>query len=60
MTCGQIHPKLYAVQRTAQFGKFFFVIFRMNNAAGRRHPLHVAGANHAAVAGGIVMFHRTF
>src|SRR5690606_15126404 len=29
----------------------------VDDAAGRRHPLHVAGADHPAGAGGVLMLH---
>ena len=57
---GQIHPQLDTVQRAAPLCEFFFMIFRMDNAARRCHPLHVAGSDYTAIAGGIVMLHRAF
>ena len=49
----KVHPELHHVQPTARAGKAFGMEFLVEDAAGGGHPLDIAGADGAALAGGI-------
>ena len=53
----QIDPQLHHLQRAAALGKGFGVELLVQDARGRRHPLHVAGADGAAGPCGVPVCH---
>ena len=53
----QVDPQLHHLQRAAAPGKGFGVVFLVQDARGRRHPLHVARADGAAGARGVTVGH---
>jgi hypothetical protein len=55
----QVDPQLHHLQRAAALGKGFGVVLLVQDARGRRHPLHVAGADGAAGTGGVAVGHFT-
>jgi hypothetical protein len=53
----QVDPQLHHFKRPARARELARVEFLMQDARGRRHPLHVARADHAAVAGRVAVLH---
>ncbi|KAG1252790.1 hypothetical protein G6F68_011629 [Rhizopus microsporus] len=51
----QVDPQLHHLQLATRPGERGGMEFLMQNARGRRHPLHVAGTDDAAVAGGVAV-----
>ena len=52
----QVDPQLHHLQGAAAFGKTFGMELFVENAGSCGHPLHIAGADLAATAGGIAVF----
>ena len=52
---GHVHPQLHHFQRAAFAGEFLLVQLFVHEAGAGRHPLHVAGADVALVAGRVAV-----
>jgi len=52
---GQVDPELHHPEQPARLGIGWRMIFLMDDPARGGHPLDVARADHAAIAGGIAM-----
>jgi hypothetical protein len=56
---GQIDPELHHFDGAATLRERTGMKFIVHDARGRRHPLHVSGADHAAATARIAVFHLT-
>ncbi|SOB52439.1 hypothetical protein PLUA15_230182 [Pseudomonas lundensis] len=53
---GQVDPQLNHLQGAATAGECLGMEFFMQDPGRRRHPLHITGADHPTVTGGIAVF----
>ena len=57
MGCGQVHPNLETVHKTAVFHHVVLGEFGVNHPSSGRHPLNVAGVQISRIPSGVGVFH---